>query len=81
MLELDDHCFLEGIYLGAEVRGRGLGSRILRDLIDRSARAGLPLRLQVFQTNPARHLYRRLGFTVTRETATHLFMERAPTSA
>lgn len=78
MLEEEDHCFLEGIYLGAEVRGQGLGTRILEDLLDCCGQAGKPMRLQVFQTNPAQHLYRRLGFAVTRETDTHLFMERHP---
>lgn len=75
MLEMGDHCFLEGIYLGARVRGRGLGTRILQDLVGRCVRMGKPLRLQVIRTNPAWRLYRRLGFSVLRETDTYLFME------
>jgi len=81
LLELDDHCFLEGIYLAAEARGRGLGTRILEDLADGCAQTGKPLRLQVIRTNPARRLYRRLGFIVTGETDTHLSMERIPPTA
>jgi len=39
-------------------------------------REGLPVRLQVPPTNPARRLYQRIGFTVERETAAHVLMVR-----
>jgi GNAT superfamily N-acetyltransferase len=47
-------------------RGRGLGAALLAMLQDevRAARAGR-VRLDVFATNPARHLYARLGFVET----------------
>jgi ribosomal protein S18 acetylase RimI-like enzyme len=44
-------------------RGRGIGSAIMRALMDEARRAGLPVRLKVASTNaPARRLYLRLGF-------------------
>lgn len=44
-------------------RGRGVGTALLQTLLAESARAGIPVRLQVLATNRARRLYERLGFT------------------
>ena len=44
------------------LRGRGIGTGLLRDLLDEAAEAGRAVRLKVLLTNPARRLYERLGF-------------------
>jgi GNAT superfamily N-acetyltransferase len=69
-----DQLFLAGIYVTAAMRRRGIGSAILRDLIDGSVRQGKALTLRVLKVNPARHLYERVGFAVTGETDTHCLM-------
>lgn len=57
-------------------RGRGIGSAVI-GLV--AARTAGPLRLRVFQANPAVALYRRLGFRVVGEDQVHWFqMERSP---
>lgn len=43
-------------------RGRGLGSRLLDDLLAEAAREGKSLSIHVEIYNPAYRLYRRLGF-------------------
>ncbi|WP_426756416.1 N-acetyltransferase family protein [Myxococcus sp. Y35] len=45
-------------------RGSGAGTWLLRRIQDEAAKAGIPLRLRVLRTNPARRLYERLGFEV-----------------
>jgi ribosomal protein S18 acetylase RimI-like enzyme len=51
------------IAVAAEHRGRGIGERLLRALIDRARQAGFAaLTLAVEVDNPAAHLYRRVGF-------------------
>ncbi len=50
------------VALVPEARGSGLGTRLLRALQAEAAEKGLPLRLKVVLTNPARRLYQRLGF-------------------
>ena len=44
------------------VRGRGIGTGLLEDLLAEAREAGRPVRLKVVLTNPARRLYERLGF-------------------
>lgn len=66
---------LVDIALLAEVQGQGIGTSVLRALQVEADRAGLPLRLSVFETNPARRLYERLGFAVTGAQRPYLFMQ------
>jgi GrpB-like predicted nucleotidyltransferase (UPF0157 family) len=51
-----------------------LGTAIICGAMTEAALRGLPVALQVFKGNPARHLYERLGFTVVGETSTHFLM-------
>ena len=45
-----------------EHRGKGLGTALLRDLMDEAAAAGKAVSIHVEKFNPAMRLYRRLGF-------------------
>lgn len=56
-------------------RGGGLGSCILKKLIEEARAAQLPLRLQVLKNNPAQQLYLRLGFTSTGENGLYLKLD------
>jgi ribosomal protein S18 acetylase RimI-like enzyme len=57
-------------------QGKGVGTALIRSVIARADADNVPVTLQVFKINPARHLYERLGFVVTGETATHYQMRR-----
>jgi ribosomal protein S18 acetylase RimI-like enzyme len=67
---------LVDISLMPEHRRRGIGSLLIRDLIEQCSRKKVSLRLQVLRTNPAVQLYLRLGFTRTGEDGMYLQMER-----
>lgn len=73
---LDDQVKLNRVFLLPEYQNRGIGSRLISDVLAEADTAGLPVRLRVFKVNPAQRLYRRLGFAVTDDTGTHLVMER-----
>jgi ribosomal protein S18 acetylase RimI-like enzyme len=73
-----DAVVLVDISLMPEHRGKGIGEMLLRDLLERSAKQGLPVRLQVLKNNPAAHLYERLGFLKTGEDQMYWHMERKP---
>jgi len=73
-----DEWWIDEIQVASEWRGKGIGSAILRDLIDRAREDRKPLRLRVLRENArAQKLYRQLGFLVAGETANHLLMECA----
>jgi ribosomal protein S18 acetylase RimI-like enzyme len=73
-----DAVTLVDISLMPEHRSRGIGGRLLRDLLDESGRQGLPVRLQVLKNNPAARLYERLGFDKTGEDQMYWHMEWRP---
>jgi ribosomal protein S18 acetylase RimI-like enzyme len=58
---------LVDIALVPQARGRGIGTSLLRGLQEQAGRAGRALLLSVETTNPARALYRRMGFEVVLE--------------
>lgn len=60
------------IALLPELRGRGIGTRLLRELQDEARAAGKSLSIHVEAFNPARHLYERLGFAAVGETGVYL---------
>jgi ribosomal protein S18 acetylase RimI-like enzyme len=70
-----DEIYLSSIALLPACRRRGLGKRLLEELIAEAAAAGVPLRLAVREQNPAHRLYERLGFVLIRSEGTKLRME------
>ena len=71
-----EYLLLVDIALLPEYQGQGIGSKYLQELIEQSEKAGVPVRLQVLKTNPAQHLYERLGFVKTGEDELYVQMER-----
>lgn len=59
-------------------RGRGIGTGLLRDLLEEADAKGKGVSLHVEVFNPARRLYERLGFTAVSERTPYLLMERRP---
>lgn len=73
--------FLANIQMHPSFQNRGLGTAIVRTVIDSARQLRLPIRLQVLRVNQnARRLYERLGFIVSHETPTHIIMRRQPES-
>jgi ribosomal protein S18 acetylase RimI-like enzyme len=72
----DNALYLEQIFIDAAFQRRGIGTEIIRGLIDQAAQAGLPVTLGVVKTNPARNLYQRLGFLITHENDRKFYMRR-----
>lgn len=66
------HFHLIDISLMPEHRGRGIGTHLVRDLIDEASRAGCIVSLYVAESNRARSLYERLGFKTVRSDGVYL---------
>jgi ribosomal protein S18 acetylase RimI-like enzyme len=61
------------------LRGRGIGTALLRALMEEARSAALSVRLQVAADNPgAERLYRRLGFSIVRRDHAYLEMDWKP---
>jgi len=73
----EDSTRLVDIALLPEYRGYGIGTQLIGQLIEQAAKAGSVVRLSVLRTNPAIHLYQRLGFVKTSEDQMYYQMERA----
>jgi ribosomal protein S18 acetylase RimI-like enzyme len=66
------------ITLLPEFRGRGIGTRLLRGLLDEAARARRRVSIHVEKHNPALRLYARLGFAPIADRGVYLLMEATP---
>jgi ribosomal protein S18 acetylase RimI-like enzyme len=66
------------IALLAQSRNRGIGTDLLRSLIEEAEAAALPLRHSVYKANDrALRFYGRLGFTIVEDFETYVLMERS----
>jgi ribosomal protein S18 acetylase RimI-like enzyme len=74
----EDEIRIVDIALLPEHRGRGIGTALLRALLDEAAEAGKRLSIHVELNNPARRLYERLGFAPVEERGVYVLMEATP---
>jgi ribosomal protein S18 acetylase RimI-like enzyme len=73
--ENDDEIYLGEMQVLPEWQGQGIGSSVLRSLMERAAAVGKPLTLRVLHANPqARALYERFGFQPFKEIETHTYL-------
>jgi ribosomal protein S18 acetylase RimI-like enzyme len=73
--ERSEEVFIINIEVAPEYQRKGLGSRVIRDILAEAEREGKPVALQVLKANVrARSLYQRLGFGVTGENETHYIL-------
>jgi GNAT superfamily N-acetyltransferase len=66
------------IALVPQVRGAGIGTRLIRAVFDEADGSGRTVSIHVESYNPARRLYERLGFVQAGEQGVYLRMERPP---
>ena len=66
------------IFVDAPFQRRGIGTEVLRRIVEEASRLQLPIRLAVVKFNPSRQLYERLGFRVTHEDERKVYMTREP---
>jgi ribosomal protein S18 acetylase RimI-like enzyme len=69
------------IALAPSFRGRGIGTSLLRALMEEADASGRKLSIHVEMTNPARSLYSRLGFVPAGEHGIYVLMERQPAAS
>ena len=70
--------YIIDLAVSREFRNRGIGTVILRKLLDESATAGRRVAFRVEKTNPAIKLYERLGLKIVSDEGLHWKMESRP---
>ena len=74
----EDEIRLIDIAFLPENRGGGMGSAILKELMEEAKSVGKPVAIHVEQNNPAMRLYLRLGFRMLEEQGVYHLMQWSP---
>jgi ribosomal protein S18 acetylase RimI-like enzyme len=77
-LALEDHpafIAVREIVIAPAFQGRGIGSFLLRQVLDQARERHVAVRVGTLLVNRAAALYRRLGFRETGRTPTHILFE------
>lgn len=69
------------IALIPEARGNGLGTLLMREVLDEGQAAGKRVMIHVERFNPAMHLYQRLGFVPVNENGVYYEMVWSPAAS
>jgi ribosomal protein S18 acetylase RimI-like enzyme len=75
----DGALFLAQLFVDGAWRRQGIGTDVVRALIDEAGKAGRAVTLGVVKMNPALRLYERLGFRTTHEDERKFYRRRALT--
>lgn len=59
-------------------RSAGIGSKVLRQVLDEAARWNVPVTIYVESFNPSLRLFQRLGFHLAEENGFQLLLRKAP---
>ena len=70
-----DVIYLHELVIDPDFQCRGIGTHILREVIEQANLRGVPIRLRTHVTNRAGKLYRRMGFSETGRTDSHVLFE------
>ena len=74
--EREDCIYICDIQIDSGYRGKGIGTKLVKTVIQSGNLASKPIRLRVLKGNPAKELYLRLGFKEIQILANCYVMER-----
>ena len=72
----DNFAVITSFYIDKKYQGKGIGKEILKEQLKIDETNKRNTILQVFKENPARFLYKKVGFEIYDETKTHYKMIR-----
>jgi len=72
----DGDFFIAQLFVDRPSQRKGIGTEVMKRLIEEAERREQSVRLEVVKINPARRLYERLGFRITHEDERKLHMKR-----
>lgn len=72
----ENELFIANFEILPQYQNKGIGSTILKRIINTSGNKQKSIKLQVLKVNPANRFYERFGFKTVDKTETHYIMER-----
>jgi GNAT superfamily N-acetyltransferase len=78
--ENEDEIRILDITVLPQLRGAGIGTPLINQVLSRALEVGKPVRISVETLNPSRRLFERLGFRVIEEDGMNVLLEYRPTS-
>jgi GNAT superfamily N-acetyltransferase len=78
MVSSADSLDIEQFYILPEYQKKGIGSHLLKDILDNADKTSLLTKLAVLKINPAISLYQRHGFVIAGSNEHQYLMERKP---
>lgn len=75
---LDEEIRIIDITLLPAERNAGIGSYLIKQLLEEADRIGRMTRIYVEEFNPSLNLFKRLGFTPSEQNGVHLLLQRNP---
>ena len=79
MARLDEEIRIVDLTVLPAERGNGIGSYLLRGLLEEAQQNSKVTRIYVEEFNPSLELFKRLGFNIKAQHGVHVLMEWAPT--
>ena len=67
---------IEQIQIQKKFQGRGIGYKIIKDLIKKAETENMSIKLSVLKNNKAQFLYKRLGFEIIKENKDSYIMQK-----
>ncbi|GAA0357248.1 hypothetical protein GCM10009092_21840 [Bowmanella denitrificans] len=80
LVEEGDEWDLIQIQIDTHFRGKGIGQRVIKDVLKRAFASGASVKLSVLRSNPAKKLYEKLGFKPYMQTDTTFEMRAVVSS-
>jgi RimJ/RimL family protein N-acetyltransferase len=75
---LPDCLHILDITIAPESRNAGIGTQVLREILEEADRVNKPVNIYVESYNPSLHLFERLGFRLAAQDSFQLLLERRP---
>lgn len=74
----DDEVYVTRIEVRPDWQNRGIGTAVMRNVLQQARDEDKTVSLHVFEINPARRLYRRLGFVTAEQHDDRILMKAIP---
>jgi GNAT superfamily N-acetyltransferase len=78
IIESEDCIEIRQLFILPEYQNQGIGSHLLKQILDQADQAGRITKLDYLKINPVESLYKRSGFQIVGANETQYFMERKP---